>query len=180
MKGERGMVGSSIAKTIGFSIVKIIMRSMQRIRLMFVFIGIAFVLLVGVFVQPALADEQKADVVIIGNKNIPESSLSKTDIQNIFLGKKTKLDSTKITFVMLKSGDVHKSFLKEYLSRTPAQYKKYWKKIVFTGKGKAPKAFKTEEDLIEYVKNTEKAIGYIGSDTVQNIESDSFHQFTIQ
>ncbi len=174
------MMDSSIAKTVGFSTVKIIMWSIQRIRLMLVFIGMLFVLLVGVFVHPAFADEQKAEAVIIGNKNIPKSSLSKTDIQNIFLGKKTKLDNTKITFVILKSGDVHKSFLKEYLSRTPAQYKKYWKKIVFTGKGKAPKTCKTEEDLIEYVKNTKKAIGYIGSGTVQTIESDSFHQFTIQ
>ena len=156
------------------------MRNIKCIRLLLVLIGMPFILLAGVLVHTAFADEQKADVVIIGNKNIPESSLSKTDIQNIFLGKKTKLGSTKITFVILKSGEVHESFLKEYLSRTSAQYKKYWKKIVFTGKGKAPKAFKSEETLVEHVKNTEGTIGYIGSDTAQNIESDSLHQFTVQ
>ncbi len=75
------MMDSSIAKTVGFSTVKIIMWSIQRIRLMLVFIGMLFVLLVGVFVHPAFADEQKAEVAIIGNKNIPKSSLSKTDIQ---------------------------------------------------------------------------------------------------
>jgi len=156
------------------------MRNIKGIKLLFVFIGMSFVLLVSVFVQSAFTDAQAADVVIIGNKDIPESSLSKTDIQNIFLGKKTKLGSTKIAFVILKSGDVHENFLKVYLSRTPAQYKKYWKKIVFTGKGKAPKSLKTEEALVEHVKNTEGAIGYIGSDTAQNIESDSLNQFTVQ
>ena len=156
------------------------MRTARKIRLLFVVIGVLFVLLGSVFVQSASPDEQTAGIVIIGNKNISESSLSKTDIQNIFLGKKTKLGGTKITFVILKSGDVHESFLKEYLSRTPAQYNKYWKKMVFTGKGKAPKVFKTEEDLVEHVQNTEGAIGYIGSDSAQSIGSDSLHQFTIE
>jgi ABC-type phosphate transport system substrate-binding protein len=157
-----------------------IMRTARKIRVLFVVIGLPLVLLSTVLVQSASPDEQTAGIVIIGNKNIPESSLGKTDIQNIFLGKKTKLGNTKITFVILKSSDIHENFLKEYLSRTPAQYKKYWKKIVFTGKGKAPKAFKSEEALVEHVKNTEGAIGYIGSDTAQTIESDSLHQFTVQ
>ena len=156
------------------------MRTVREIGVLFVVIGLPFVLLGSVLVQSASPDEQTAGIVIIGNKNISESSLSKTDIQNIFLGKKTKLGGTKITFVILKSGNVHESFLKEYLSRTPAQYNKYWKKMVFTGKGKAPKVFKTEEDLVEHVQNTEGAIGYIGTESAQSIESDSLHQFTIE
>lgn len=133
-----------------------------------------------VFVQSASPDEQTAGILIIGSKNIPESSLSKTDVQNIFLGKKTKVDSTKISFVILKEGDIHEGFLKEYLSRTPSQYDKYWKKMIFTGQGKAPKVFKTEEELVEYIKTTEGVIGYISSDTGQNIESNSLQQFIIQ
>jgi ABC-type phosphate transport system substrate-binding protein len=162
------------------STVKVIMRSTKRIRLLLIFIGLPFVLLVGVWMQSAYADEQKVNVVIIGNKNIPESSLSKVDIQNIFLGKKTRLASIKITFGILKESPVHESFLQEYLSRTPAQYEQYWKKLIFTGQGKAPKVFETEEALVEYVKNTAGAIGYIGSNTAQSIESDGLHQFTIQ
>jgi ABC-type phosphate transport system substrate-binding protein len=157
-----------------------IMRPARKIRVLWVIIGLPLIFLGSVFVQAVFPNEQTAGIVIIGNNNIPESSLSKTDIQNIFLGKKTKLDGAKITFVILKEGDVHESFLKEYLSRTPAQYKKYWKKIVFTGKGKAPKTFKTEEALVEYVKNTEGAIGYIGSETAQTVESDSLQQITVQ
>lgn len=152
----------------------------KNIKVLVVFTGLLLVLLGNVFVQSASPDEQMAGVVIIGNKNIPESSLSKMDIQNVFLGKKTKLGGTKITFVILKSGDVHESFLKEYLSRTPSQYNKYWKKMIFTGKGKAPKVFETEEALVEYVKASEGAIGYISPDTAQHIEGDNLHQFTIQ
>jgi ABC-type phosphate transport system substrate-binding protein len=123
---------------------------------------------------------QDVDVVIIGNQTVPEKPLSTTDVQNIFLGKKTKLNSTKITFVILKAGEVHERFLKEYLSRTPSQYTKYWKKMVFTGKGKAPKAFATEADLVEYVEKTEGAIGYVGLSTAQETQSQDIHQLIVQ
>ncbi|MBW1940195.1 MAG: substrate-binding domain-containing protein [Deltaproteobacteria bacterium] len=106
------------------------------------------------------------DVIIIGNKNVPASSLSKKDIQNIYLGRKTKWDNNqKIIFVTLKKGEVHKRFIKEYVGKTSAQYRNYWKKQVFTGKGKAPKCFDAEEKLVDYVANTEGAIGYISSGT---------------
>ena len=156
------------------------MRSIEKITLIFVVIGMPFVLLFAVFVQTGFPDEQKGAVVIIGSSNIPQRSLSKMDIQHIFLGKKTKADSTKITFVTLKGGDIHEIFLREYLSRTPAQYTKYWKKLIFTGQGNAPKAFETEEDLVEYVRTNEGVIGYISANTAKNIGNENLQQFTVQ
>ena len=157
------------------------MRERERSRrILVMLIGMFSGLLTGVCLQTAYAEGQQGTVVIIGNKNLPESSLSKTDIQNIFLGKKTKVDSTNITCVILKSGEVHENFLKGYLARTSSQYEQYWKKVVFSGQGKAPKVFETEETLIEYVKNTEGAIGYIGAATAQKIESGSLRQFVVQ
>ncbi len=166
-------------QTIGFSTVEIIMERIKRIRILRIMcIGIFFVLSVWVSGQVALADEQDGALIIIGNPNLSGSSLSQVDLQNIFLGKKKTLGSIKVSFVILKNGDLHKSFLKEYLSRTPSQYKKYWKKMVFTGKGKAPKVFKTEEALIEHVQETEGVIGYISSETAKGFDSGSIHQFT--
>jgi len=143
-------------------------------------IGLPLVLFTDVFVQGALADKEKEDVVVIGNKSVPERSLSKTEIQNIFLGKKKRVDGTSITFVTLQGGPLHEIFLKKYLSRTPAQYKKYWKKMIFSGKAKTPKAFKTEQALIEHVEKTEGTIGYIDAETARKIESDRLSLFSIQ
>jgi hypothetical protein len=66
-------------------------------------------------------------------------------------------------------------FLKDYVRKTPFQFKNYWKKQVFTGKGRMPKAFKQIEDEINFIANTEGAISFAllddvtGHDTVKII-----------
>lgn len=115
-----------------------------------------------------------ADVVVIANKNVSETSMSKDKVKQIFLGKVVKWqDGSRIRFVTLK-GDSHKSFLKEYIGRSEAQYKTYWKKILFTGKGSMPKSFDTEQEMAQYVANTKGAIGYISKNTAaENVASIS-------
>ncbi|MCP4348533.1 MAG: hypothetical protein GY795_23875 [Desulfobacterales bacterium] len=113
------------------------------------------------FAQNAFASD---DVIIICNKNVCDETLSRKDIKNIFLGRKTEWSNKqKIIFVTLKNKEVHKVFLKEYVGKTPFQYTNYWKKQLFTGKGKPPKSFNTEESLMDYIANTDGAIGYLSS-----------------
>ncbi len=123
---------------------------------------------------------QDENPILIANTAVPDRPFSKTEVQNIFLGKVTKIDGAKITFVILKSGDVHTAFLAAYLSRTPAQYTQYWKKLVFSGKGRSPKAIETEDELMEYIAQTAGAIGYIGTATAETLTSDDIRPVTIQ
>jgi hypothetical protein len=55
--------------------------------------------------------------------------------------------------------------VKAYTQKTPSQFKSYWKKLVFTGKGSAPKSFHTDAEVIRYVAETPGAISYISSET---------------
>ncbi len=108
-----------------------------------------------------------ADVQIIANQGSSDDSLSKKDIKKIFLGKKTKWDNgKKIVLATMTKGDTHAAFLKKYTGKTEAQFKNFWKKQVFTGKGQMPKKFADTEKVIEFVAKTPGAIGYIdaGSD----------------
>ncbi len=108
----------------------------------------------------------QADVLFITNKNVDEKNITAKDIKQIFLGKKKKWpDNSKIHFVILGEENLHGAFIKTYLKKTPKQFKAYWKNMVFSGKGRPPKNFKTTEELIEYVANTKGAIGYIDSST---------------
>ncbi len=123
-----------------------------------VFIGMSLSVPIAILVPAAFA----GDVIIIANKSVHESSLSSKEIKNIFLGRKTQWSNNKkIIFVTLKGVEVHGIFLKEYTGKTPFQYINYWRKQVFTGKGRPPKSFKTESSLVDYVANTEGAIGYV-------------------
>jgi len=106
-----------------------------------------------------------ADVMVIANKNLSENSLSNFEIKEISLGKIVKWsDNTPVHFVTL-DGDIHREFLKTYIKRSTSQYKNHWRKMVFTGKGCAPKCFKTENELIQYVSQTDGAIGYVNRQT---------------
>lgn len=102
------------------------------------------------------------DVLIIAHKGVADSSLDGDDIKQIFLGQKTTWsDSSKIIFVVqdrTKAGD---AFLKKYLQKTATQYDTYWKKQVFTGKGRAPYSFSSNQELVDFVSRTPGAIGYV-------------------
>ena len=102
-------------------------------------------------------------IYVVTQKSFPVDSIEEKEIEWIFLGKTTKIKDLKISIVTLKEGDVHKLFLKDYLNKTESQYEIFWKKLVFTGKGKMPVTVKNDKEVIDFVKKNEGAIGYIGS-----------------
>ena len=102
---------------------------------------------------------------IIVNNAVPDDSLTKTDIRQIFLGQQSQWsDGNRISIVTSDQNDLNRDFLDNYVGRTPAQFSNYWKKLVFTGKGRMPRSFKTDKSLIEHVAATEGAIGYISAE----------------
>lgn len=118
-----------------------------------------------------------ADVFIIGNKSISATNISPEDIQDIFLGKKTKLsDRSTISFVIQKDGDTHQEFLKLYIKRSESQFKNYWKRMLFTGKGSIPQSFASDEALIKHVSETKGVIGYVS----KKPESDNIKIINIE
>ncbi len=109
------------------------------------------------------------DVALVANDAVAEASLNQKDVKKIFLGKKTRWENgDKIIIVTLDDGVSHEQFVKDFVGKTPSQYKKYWKKLTFTGKGKAPKSFKSEDELAAYVAETAGAIGYLAPATASD------------
>ncbi len=158
-----------------------VMRNSTIIGKRLIGIGILLCLTsIGVVAPGVMSLAQDANPVLIAHVTVPERPFSKTEVQNIFLGKVTKIEGTKVLFVILKSGDVHADFLKTYLSRTQAQYKKYWKKLIFSGKGKSPKAFKTEAELLEYIAQTPGSLGYVGASTAESLTYEDIRPVTVQ
>lgn len=111
-------------------------------------------------------------VKIIGNKSVPFSELSREDVTKIFLYKQVEWpDKSKISFVILKDGAVHDSFVRLYLRRSPQQYSRYWKMMLFTGKGIMPKIFESDNEIVRFVASTDGAIGYVSMETpVENVK----------
>ena len=66
---------------------------------------------------------------------------------------------------MLKSGNTHEIFVKNMIEISSTQLLKIWKSAIFTGTGTPPRILKSEEQIVDIVKNTKGAIGYIDSST---------------
>jgi hypothetical protein len=66
--------------------------------------------------------------------------------------------------VTLKESEIHNTFLKQYLKKSEATWRAYWRRMVFTGQGMPPEQVETQEELLEYVANTEGAVGYIDTE----------------
>lgn len=104
--------------------------------------------------------------VLIVHPDVPVDSLERREIRDIFLGETSRWpNQERITFVTLKTRQVHETFLSEYVGRTSSQYDIYWKKKVFSGQGRMPKSMDSPEAVIEFVASTRGAVGYLPAGT---------------
>jgi ABC-type phosphate transport system substrate-binding protein len=107
-----------------------------------------------------------AELMVIANNEVAERELDRATLQAIFLGKKTQWeDGAGIVPVNLEKGPTYQEFLKAIVKRTPAQYRSFWKRAIFTGTGTPPKSFATEEEIVEFVRSSPGAVGYIDAST---------------
>lgn len=103
-----------------------------------------------------------ANIVIICNKDVAVDALRRDDVRDIFLGKQRRWpDDNMAEIVTLANYDIHRRFLQQFTAKTPTQFRTYWRKMLFTGKGMVPKAFPDEKSLITYIAKTKGAIGYM-------------------
>lgn len=86
-----------------------------------------------------------------------------SDIKKIYMGKSKKFangDSAKV--ISLDPGNpLTLQFRTKVLNKTNSQFKSYWSKLVFTGKGKPAKEVATEAEIVNFVKNNPGGIGFV-------------------
>ena len=124
-----------------------------------------------------MAEDLPEDVVLIINKEVPVKEIKLDLVKEVFLGKYTKWqdeDGSKVKVVLatLKDGEINDSFMKAYVKKTAPQFGNFWKKIVFSGKGKMPKSLKTEKEMIEYVAEEKGCVGYMSKAEYEKLSAD--------
>jgi len=104
------------------------------------------------------------DILIVANKSVQMNFLKKAELRDIFLGNTIKWkDRSRINIVVQRDGKAHNEFVKEITQKSASQFRNYWKKMVFTGKGSTPKTIEKSDELLAYVAATEGAIGYVAA-----------------
>ncbi|MFA6289527.1 MAG: hypothetical protein WC661_19270 [Opitutaceae bacterium] len=107
------------------------------------------------------------DAVFIVNPAGADASISAADATAILLGNKTKWDGGGlIKLAVLTQGEAHEKIMHDFLQRSADQFDKYWKKMVFSGKGMMPMQAASDADLIAYVAKTPGSVGYVAAASV--------------
>lgn len=91
-------------------------------------------------------------------------------IKKVYLGKaKSFSGGEKVkVFTLNDQAGITEEFRAKALKKSNSQYKSYWSKLVFTGKGTPPKEMASEEEMIEMVAKTPNAIGFVSSSKVND------------
>jgi ABC-type phosphate transport system substrate-binding protein len=119
--------------------------------------------LIGVLICMAVPTAA-SDFQVIANSSVKVSHISAQELTGVFLVTKTSLaGDSHIEPVLLKSGDAHESFVKQYTGKTAAALATYYRSLVFTGKGSMPKTLASDAEVVAYVKKTKGAIGYVSA-----------------
>ncbi|WP_075790798.1 hypothetical protein [Massilia putida] len=110
----------------------------------------------------ALALPASAEVVVVVNPKAAESSMTKDEVAQFFLGKSSTLSPVD----QPESAPIRAEFYKKVTDKEASQVKALWSKLVFTGKATMPKEAADSAAVKKIVASDSKAIGYIEKSAV--------------
>lgn len=118
------------------------------------------VLLALALLAPVLAH---ADVVAVVSSRSPIMLASQGQVADIFLGKLARLpDGTPVVPVDQAEGAaLRDDFYQRFASKSPAQVRALWSKLIFTGRGRPPRALMSSAEVIKVLRENPYAIGYV-------------------
>jgi ABC-type phosphate transport system substrate-binding protein len=111
-----------------------------------------------------------ADVVAVVSAKSTVTTLSKSQVTDIFLGRSSRFpDGMQAVPIDLAEGSaVRDEFYARIIGKSPAQVKAFWSKIIFTGRGQPPKAVPDSIEMKKRIVENPAAIGYIEAQLVDN------------
>lgn len=101
----------------------------------------------------------QAGVVVIGNIGLDK--LDAKIMQRIYTGKVVEVNGIRITPVNLAPCALREQFMQNILESTDEKFIAYWTVRRYIGKGIPPKEVDDTASMIEFVRTTPGAIGYI-------------------
>jgi ABC-type phosphate transport system substrate-binding protein len=111
-----------------------------------------------------------ADEVAVVSAKSTISTLSKSQVADIFLGKTTRFpDGSQAVPIDQSEGTLARDeFYARIAGKSAAQMKAYWSRIIFTGRGEPPKEVPSSRETKRLVVANPNAIGYIESNLVDD------------
>jgi ABC-type phosphate transport system substrate-binding protein len=119
---------------------------------------LALAALLGMVALPAAAE-----VVVVVSASSPITRLSVSEISDVFLGKLTRLPNgtTIVPLDQVEGSATREEFYQKFTGKSPAQVKAFWSKVIFTGRGRPPRALANDAEVVRALRGNPGAIGYV-------------------
>ncbi len=127
--------------------------------------------LIGVALVTALASSKiYADIVVIGNKSLPDNVINVESTKKLWLGKIKKIPGIGKVKILdqAKNSAIRNNFYSKLTNKNSTQIKAYWAKIIFTGKAFPPKTVSSDSEVMDMVRKNKKYLGYVDSASVDD------------
>ncbi len=111
----------------------------------------------------------QADIVVVVNPENPIHTLSKKDIQRLFLGRMHKFPDSDMKVEPIdnsEKSDDYENFYSNVINMNKSKLKRYRAHYLFSGKGRLPTQIKSALSILQYVSSTKNAIAYINKSQV--------------
>jgi ABC-type phosphate transport system substrate-binding protein len=112
----------------------------------------------------------EADVVAVVSVKSAITSLDKSQVADIFLGKASHFPNG-IQAAPIDQSEglaLRDEFYAKVVGKSPSQIKAYWTKIIFTGRGQPPPSVSNDVEMKKRIGENPAAIGYIDRSLVDN------------
>ncbi|MBU0944849.1 MAG: hypothetical protein KJ804_00170 [Proteobacteria bacterium] len=127
----------------------------------------ALVLAIWLIAAGAEGAEPLAGFVMVVNVQNEISTISRKEVELIFLNKKRSWpDGTKISVLINENLTVADSFCQTALKRSAHQFLIFRKKMLFRGQGMPPPTLNTDKEVIAFVVGHSGSISYVSPEAV--------------
>jgi len=112
----------------------------------------------------------RAGVVVVVSADSPVDRLSAGQLADIYLGRLSRLPSGEpvVPIDQKERSPAHDEFYRKYLDQSPAQIKAHWSRLIFTGRGRPPRAVGDGSAAAETIAGNPNAIGYVDESLVDH------------
>ena len=121
----------------------------------------SFILSASLLLSSTIAHSEP--VVVVVSATSPVVKLDKEQVANLFLGKSSSYPdgSAAVPIEQTDGAPAHEEFHKSITEKSASQLKSYWSKMIFSGKGTAPKEVASNAELLKLLASNPAMIGYV-------------------
>ena len=122
----------------------------------------SFILSAALLLSSAIAHSEPVVVVVVSASS-PVAKLDKEQVANLFSGKSSSFPdgSAAVPIEQADGAPAHEEFHKSITEKSASQLKSYWSKMIFSGKGTAPKEVASNAELLKLLAGNPAMIGYV-------------------